>query len=460
MRGSLKRQSRLRKIRGPNHPTAKATHLHPAGERKYNMDKKICVIGLGYIGLPTAIMFANNGVQVHGVDINENAVKMIQNKQLHIEENGLQERLNKATDEGYFTVSTTPVEADVYIIAVPSPINPDKTANVEHIRSATASILPYLKKGALVILESTVPPKTVENVMLPELRKSNLVLGEELFVSHSPERVIPGKIFEELTNNDRIVGGIDEQSAQMTKDLYKIFVKGDIHLTDATTAELVKVMENTYRDVNIAFANELAKIGDTLGVNIWDAIKFANFHPRVNIHTPGPGVGGHCIAVDPWFVVELAPDLSDIIQKSRNTNDDMPIYVAQRTKQMLETYTKGGNRVAVLGLSFKGDVDDMRESPAVTVIEELQKLNLDVTSYDPHIKNLEHPTQRMTLPETLDNADIVVIVTDHTEFKKLTPEMIAPYLANKLIFDTKNILDRNLWTAAEFRHHLLGDSKN
>ncbi|MHA6259028.1 nucleotide sugar dehydrogenase [Sporosarcina sp. CAU 1771] len=424
------------------------------------MDKKICVIGLGYIGLPTAIMFANNGVHVHGVDINEEAVKMIQNKQLHIEENGLQERLNKATDAGYFTVSTTPIEADTYIIAVPSPINADKTANVEYIRSATASVVPYLKKGALVILESTVPPKTVENVMLPELQKANLVLGEELFVSHSPERVIPGKIFEELINNDRIVGGINEKSAQMTKDLYKIFVKGEIHLTDATTAELVKVMENTYRDVNIAFANELAKIGDTLGVNIWEAIKFANFHPRVNIHTPGPGVGGHCIAVDPWFVVELAPELSKIIKKSRNTNDAMPEYVAEQTKKMLEAHANGGNKVAVLGLSFKGDVDDMRESPAVTVIEELLKLNLDVTSYDPHIKKLGHPTQRLTLEETLDNANIVVIVTDHTEFKNLTPEMISPHLANQIIFDTKNILTRDEWTAAGYNHHLLGDSKN
>lgn len=424
------------------------------------MDKKICVIGLGYIGLPTAVMFANNGVQVHGVDINEKAVNLIRNKQLHIEENGLQERLDKAIDEGYFTVSTTPVEADIYIVAVPSPINADKTANVDYIRAATASLVPFLKKGALVVLESTVPPKTVENVMLPELRKSNLKLGEELFVSHSPERVIPGRIFEELTNNDRIIGGINEQSAQMTKELYEVFVKGTIHLTDATTAELVKVMENTYRDVNIAFANELAKIGDTLDVNIWDAIKFANFHPRVNIHTPGPGVGGHCIAVDPWFVVELAPELSDIIKRSRETNDAMPTYVAQRTKKMLETYTEAGNKVAVLGLSFKGDVDDMRESPAVTVIEELQKLNLEVASYDPHIKNVSHATQKQTIDEALENANIVVIVTDHTEFKNLTPEMISPQLKDKVIFDTKNILNRTDWTAAGFRHHLLGDSKN
>lgn len=420
------------------------------------MNKKICVIGLGYIGLPTAVMFANNGVRVHGVDINEKAVKMIHNKQLHIEENGLQERLERAIDEGYFTVSTTPVEADVYIVSVPSPINADKTANVEHIRSATASIVPYLKKGALVILESTVPPKTVENVMLPELQKSNLILGEELFVSHSPERVIPGQIFEELTNNDRIIGGIDQTSAQMTKDLYKTFVKGTIHLTDATTAELVKVMENTYRDVNIALANELAKIGDTLDVNIWEAIKFANFHPRVNIHTPGPGVGGHCIAVDPWFIVGLAPELSNIVKLSRDTNDQMPAYVAARTKEALGSC----KNVAVLGLSFKGDVDDLRGSPALTVIEELQSHGLNVSSFDPHIKAGNHPTQKPTIEEALEGANIVVIVTDHTQFKNLSPEFIAPLMADKIIFDTKNILNRTQWTSAGFEYILLGDGND
>lgn len=412
-------------------------------------------MGLGYIGLPTAVMFANHGVRVHGVDINEKAVNMIQNKQLHIEETHLQERLEKAIDEGFFTVSTEPVEADVFIVAVPSPINPDKTANTDYIKKATASIVPYLKKGALVILESTVPPKTVENVMLPELRKSNLTLGEDLFVAHSPERVIPGRIFEELTNNDRIVGGIDQKSAEMTKELYEVFVKGTIHLTDATTAELVKVMENTYRDVNIAFANELAKIGDTLDVNIWEAIKFANFHPRVNIHTPGPGVGGHCIAVDPWFVVELAPELSNLVKLSRDTNDSMPAYVAKRTKDLLAEKTK----VALLGLSFKGDVDDLRGSPAITVIEEMQKLGLEVASFDPYIKEIEHPTQKLSLEETLKDADIVVVVTDHTEFKQLQPEAIAPLLANKVIFDTKNILTETDWTAAGFEHHLLGNSK-
>ncbi|AOV08798.1 nucleotide sugar dehydrogenase [Sporosarcina ureilytica] len=419
------------------------------------MNKKVCVIGLGYIGLPTAIMFANHGVRVHGVDVNEKAIEMIQNKQVHIEETGLQERLEHAIDQGNFTASTTPVEADVYMIAVPSPINPDKTANLEIVREATASVVPYLKKGALVVLESTVPPKTVENVMLPELRKSNLVLGEELFVAHSPERVIPGAILKELANNDRIIGGIDEKSAQMTKELYEVFVEGTIHTTDATTAELVKVMENTYRDVNIAFANELAKIGETLDVNIWEAIRFANFHPRVNIHQPGPGVGGHCIAVDPWFIVELAPELSEIVKLSRDTNDGMPAYVANRTKEIIGN----GTKVALLGLSFKGDIDDMRTSPSLTVIDEMEKLGLTVASFDPYIKEIEHPTQKLTLEEAVEGANIVVIVTDHTQFKQLAPEKVGSLVANKVIFDTKNILTETDWTAAGFEHYLLGNSK-
>lgn len=421
------------------------------------MTKNICVIGLGYIGLPTAVMFANSGVHVHGVDINEKAVNMISNKQLHIEENGLQERLEQAIDEGFFTVSTQPKEADVYIVAVPSPINPDNTANLEYIRQATASIVPYLKPGVLVILESTVPPKTVENIMLPELRKSNLTLGEDLFVSHSPERVIPGKIFEELVNNDRIVGGITAESAEMTKALYKTFVQGEIHLTDATTAELVKVMENTYRDVNIAFANELAKIAETIGVDIWEAIRFANFHPRVNIHYPGPGVGGHCIAVDPWFLVELSPENADIIHKARLTNDAMPQFVAQKAQNILNDMQITNGKVAVLGLAFKGDVDDMRESPSVKVIEALQALNIEVTSFDPHIKEVQHATQKTTMDEAIQDADILILTTDHTVFKQLSPSTLTTKEPKPFILDTKNALDKNKWQQAGFHYLKLGD---
>lgn len=421
------------------------------------MTKSICVVGLGYIGLPTAVMFANHGIKVHGVDVNPAAVKSIQEKKLHIEEDGLQERLNKAVDEGFLTASTTPQEADVFIVAVPSPINPDNTANLEYVRQATASIVPYVKKGNLVILESTVPPKTVEHIMLPELIKANLEFGVDLFVAHSPERVIPGRIFEELVNNDRIVGGIDPVSARMTKEVYQIFVKGNIHLTDATTAELVKVMENTYRDVNIAFANELAKMAEKLDVNIWEAIQFANYHPRVNVHLPGPGVGGHCIAVDPWFLVELGGEQAQIIHLSRNTNDSMPSYTAQKTQAILNENKIAGGKVAVLGLAFKGNVDDMRESPSIIVINELQKLGLEVISYDPHIKENKHATQTQNLAEATKDADIIVVLTDHHEFKAYNAKEIT--VKTKIVFDTKNCLNRENWQEAGFQFHLLGDGK-
>ncbi|MEB2267511.1 nucleotide sugar dehydrogenase [Priestia megaterium] len=423
------------------------------------MTKKLCVVGLGYIGLPTAVMFANHGLYVHGVDVNEKAVELIKNKQLHIEENGLQERLESAVDNGHFTVGTTAEEADIFIIAVPSPINEDKTANLNYVREATKSIVPYVRKGNLVILESTVPPRTVEDVMLPVLKETGLELGSELFVSHSPERVIPGKVFEELVNNDRIVGGINEESSRLTVELYKTFVKGNIHVTDATTAEMVKVIENTYRDVNIAFANELAKISEKIGVNAWEAIKLANYHPRVNIHLPGPGVGGHCIAVDPWFLTELQPELAKIISLSRHTNDSMPEYTALKTKSLLDEKGIQHGRVAVLGLAFKGNIDDMRESPSTDVLHHLEELGVDYTAFDPHIKENKIERQTQSLDEAVAHADVILILTDHNEFKELLPSAVENHMRTKVIFDTKNCIQRDQWKAAGFDVVLLGDSK-
>lgn len=423
------------------------------------MKKSICVVGLGYIGLPTAVMFANYGHQVHGVDVNEKAVKMIQNKELHIEENGLQERLDLAIDNGMLTVSTAAKEADVFIVAVPSPIKADKTADLEYVRSATASLVPHLKAGNLVILESTVPPKTVENVMLPELRKSGLEIGTELFVSHSPERVIPGKVFEELVSNDRIIGGYNVESAHRTTELYQSFVQGKMHETDATTAELVKVMENTYRDVNIAFANELAMIAQNIGVNIWEAIKLANYHPRVNIHTPGPGVGGHCIAVDPWFLVELNPEKAQIIHMARKTNDGMPSYTAQLTMDILAAKGIENPKVAALGLAFKGNIDDMRESPSVDVVEQFRLRGVTIAAHDPHIKENNLPEQVQNMGEAVQNASALVILTDHKVFKDLDPATLTS-MKNKIVIDAKNCVDRAKWEQAGFDVYVLGDSKN
>ncbi|OED33236.1 nucleotide sugar dehydrogenase [Planococcus maritimus] len=419
--------------------------------------EKICVVGLGYIGLPTAVMFANHGYEVHGVDVNQKAVDMLSDGQIHIEEPFLQDYLNKALEKGTFSVSTKPAEADMFIIAVPSPIAEDKTANMDYIRAATESIVPFLKKGDLVVLESTVPPRTVLDVMMPILVKSNLEIGTELFVSHSPERVIPGKVFEELVKNDRIIGGINEESSKRTQVYYESFVKGEFILTDATTAEMVKVMENTYRDVNIAFANEIAKISDNVGVDAWEAIRLANHHPRVNIHLPGPGVGGHCIAVDPWFLVEKEQDLSKIIHLSRTTNDGMPQYTADKIDDILKDVADA--KVAVFGLAFKGNIDDIRESPSMEVLEHLKAKNLRISSFDPHVKENKAPFQTQSYDEAVDGADLIVILTDHKAFKDYDPSKIGGTMRHKAIFDTKNAISRETYEQAGFTVYRLGDGK-
>ncbi|PKG44867.1 MULTISPECIES: nucleotide sugar dehydrogenase [unclassified Planococcus (in: firmicutes)] len=419
--------------------------------------EKICVVGLGYIGLPTAVMFANHGYDVHGVDVNQKAVDMLSDGQIHIEEPFLQDYLNKALEKGTFSVSTKPAEADMFIIAVPSPIAEDKTANMDYIRAATESIVPFLKKGDLVVLESTVPPRTVLDVMMPILVKSNLEIGTELFVSHSPERVIPGKVFEELVKNDRIIGGINEESSKRTQVYYESFVKGEFILTDATTAEMVKVMENTYRDVNIAFANEIAKISDNVGVDAWEAIRLANHHPRVNIHLPGPGVGGHCIAVDPWFLVEKEQELSKIIHLSRTTNDGMPQYTADKIDDILKDVADA--KVAVFGLSFKGNIDDIRESPSMEVLEHLKAKNLRISSFDPHVKENKAPFQTQSYDEAVEGADLIVILTDHKAFKEYDPKTLGGTMRHKAIFDTKNAISRETYEQAGFTVYRLGDGK-
>jgi UDP-N-acetyl-D-mannosaminuronic acid dehydrogenase len=423
------------------------------------MSKKICVVGLGYIGLPTAVMFASHGFKVHGVDVNEEVVQRLNNKQLHIEEPGLLDRLVQAIDEGLFEASTSPVEADVYMIAVPSPITKDKKANLDYVQSATKAIVPFIKKGNLIILESTVPPRTVEDVMMPILEETKLTFGEELFIAHSPERVIPGRLFEELVNNDRIVGGINERSSQMTVDLYRTFVKGTIHTTDATTAEFVKVIENTYRDINIAFANELAMISDEIGVNVWEAISLANHHPRVNIHLPGPGVGGHCIAVDPWFVAEQTPDLARMITLARQTNDNMPAYTALQVAKIMNAKGIQHPKIAIFGLAFKGNIDDMRESPALDVIKEIEELHFSYSVYDPHIKGNNVSNQTQHIEEALQHADMILILTDHHAFKGLNPSNYKSLLRTPVLFDTKRCMNREIWQEAGFETYLLGDAK-
>ncbi|MFI8686189.1 nucleotide sugar dehydrogenase [Rossellomorea sp. NPDC077527] len=399
---------------------------------------KLCVLGLGYIGLPTAVMFAQHGLEVLGVDINENVINNLKNRTLHIEEPGLRDRFNSVIDSGRLTVSTVPTEADVYMIAVPTPITKDKKADLSYVISATESIIPFLQKDNLIILESTVPPRTTEDILVPLLSQSGYKVGVDLLVSHSPERVLPGRLFEELIENDRIVGGINEESCLKTVFLYKNFVKGNIHMTDAKTAEMVKLIENTYRDVNIALANELAVISEQLEINIWDAIKLANHHPRVHLHSPSSGVGGHCIPIDPWFLIEKAPNNSDLICLARKINDSMPF----RIIEIIESTVKNINNpcITLCGISYKGNIDDIRESPTLKVYHELIKRGYSIKLHDPLV-NTVFPDKFDSLENALLGSDCLVIMTDHTQYRNLNLVTFKDLFKTLNIIDTKNILN-------------------
>ncbi|MFM9278796.1 nucleotide sugar dehydrogenase [Paenibacillus jiagnxiensis] len=401
---------------------------------------KLCVLGLGYIGLPTAVIFANSGIHVHGVDVNSTVINMIRSKQIQLHELGLTKALEDAIDSGGFTVSMQPQEADAFIIAVPTPVGPDKTADLSQVVKAAEMLVPILKAGDLVVLESTVPPGTVESVLLPVLQQTNLVLGEHLFVCYSPERVMPGRLFYELKHNDRIIGGITPLSAQYCAELYERIVEGSIHITDTTTAEMVKLMENTYRDVNIALANELARIAEEIGFNVWEAIRLANSHPRVHIHSPGPGVGGHCIAVDPWFIFEKAPKATQLIKLSRITNDNVPLLVSNRIREMTSDIDKPV--ITLLGVAFKGDIDDIRESPSLVVINELRKHGYQLKIYDPYVS--QPMTDKVpTLHEAVTGSDCIALLTDHTLFKDMDFDLIGSLMRSRRIIDTRNLVDHN-----------------
>jgi UDP-N-acetyl-D-mannosaminuronic acid dehydrogenase len=403
------------------------------------LNQKICVVGLGYIGLPTAAMFAKNGFEVVGVDVNENAVNLLNEGKVHIEEVGLEELVNKVVETGKLRASTTPEVADAYIIAVPTPIHEDKTANIDYVVSATKSILPFVKHGDVIIVESTIPPRTIDDVVAPIFEEFGCKPGEDVYLAHCPERVLPGRILIELVENTRIVGGINRESAKKAADVYRTFVTGEVIETSAVTAEMTKLMENTYRDVNIALANELTKISDKLGINSLEVIELANKHPRVNLHTPGPGVGGHCLAIDPYFIIEKAENESILISDSRMINNSMPEFVVDKVKDI----TKGliNPKIAVFGLTYKGNIDDVRESPAMEVIDLLEKENYLLGLYDPHVKQEQVRHTLLDFKEAIDGADCLLVLTDHNEFKLLDEDKINKFMNTAVVLDTKNCVD-------------------
>ena len=423
---------------------------------------KICVLGLGYIGLPTASILATHGHQVVGVDVNQALIRRLRNGEVHIQEPGLNTLVQAGLNSGKLKVAEQPEAADAFIIAVPTPISPDKRADLGYVESAARAILPYLQAGNTVILESTVPPGTTAGMFASLLAESGLDPWTELKVAHSPERVLPGRILEELVSNDRVTGGLTPAGAQSARDLYASFVQGEIFMSDATTAEMVKLMENTYRDVNIALANEFALIAESIGVNVWEAIATANRHPRVNVLRPGPGVGGHCIAVDPWFMVQCAPGPSQLIASARRLNDRMPEHVVEIVRTALAKVK--GNKVAVLGLSYKGDVDDMRESPAVTVVRWLLASGCEVLAYDPLISpevaaDPHHGGLKVavgTVDEAVMDADCVLLLTDHSPFKQLDPSAVGNMMRHRILVDARNGLPHAKWEEAGFTVHVLG----
>ncbi len=425
--------------------------------------QKICVLGLGYIGLPTASTFATHNLQVIGVDINPEVVEILRSGRLHIQEPGLRDVVQAALRSGNLEIHSSPETADAFIIAVPTPFLDDKRADMRFVISAAEAIVPFLKPGNLVILESTSPPRTTVDLVAPILEKSGLKAGSDFLLGYSPERVLPGQILRELIENARVIGGINLKSAEAGRDLYSVFVRGEIRLTDATTAEMVKLMENTYRDVNIAIANEFAHLADRFGIDVWEAISIANLHPRVNILSPGPGVGGHCISVDPWFLVEAAPDLTPIILAARKVNDLQPHHVmelvmkALRIKQVSEL---SGKKIACLGLSYKPDVDDLRESPAVETARLLIEHGALVSAYEPNKLDarIEGLSTAATLKIALEGAELILLLVGHKDFKTLDPGELAGWTTARDVVDAVNCWRDDSWQKAGFKITRLGAS--
>ena len=416
----------------------------------------LCVLGLGYIGLPTASTFATNGLQVIGVDVNRRIVDVLRNGEVHIQEPGLRTLVQAAFGSGRLHVADTPQPADAFLIAVPTPIQTDKRADLSAVRAAAQSVVPHLRPGNLVVLESTSPPRTTVDLLAPILAASGLRPGDDFHLAYSPERVLPGQILRELIENARVIGGINRASAEAGRDLYAVFVKGEIVLTDATTAEMVKLMENTFRDVNIAVANEFSRLAVRFGVDVWEAIALANRHPRVDILRPGPGVGGHCISVDPWFLVESAPEETDLIRQARQVNDDQPAWVVARVVQALGGVK--GKTIAALGLAYKADVDDLRESPALEVVRQLAAEGAVVRTFEPNA-----PTATVVGAEAapsveaaLNGADAAILLVDHRQLIGLDPHGAADRMRGRVMFDARGVLLRAAWEQAGFALHRLG----
>lgn len=400
------------------------------------MQNYINVIGLGYIGLPTSLMLAKNGLKVIGTDYDSNLVSSLNNRKLAFQENKLLETFNGALENG-ITFTTEYQNTSTYIISVPTPYLKDsKKLDPTYLISAIHSVLDNCNKGAILIIESTISPGTTDRYIRPEIESRELVIGEDVHLVHAPERIIPGNMIHELEFNSRTIGADDLEIGNKVKGLYESFCKGDIVVTDIRSAEMSKVVENTYRDINIAFANELAKICRTDDMDVYEIIRIANMHPRVNILQPGPGVGGHCISVDPWFLVGDYPDLTNMILTARKTNDSMPQHVLGRIRDIMREHNiKDISKVGLYGLAYKENVDDTRESPTLQLLKRMDEhLAFGVKVFDPHIRKRIVDHQFINFEDFLNEIEIVVIMVGHDHIKEN-----MELLEDKFILDTKNI---------------------
>lgn len=409
--------------------------------------KKISVIGLGYIGLPTAAVIASRGIEVIGVDVNQHAVDTINQGNIHIVEPDLDIVVRGVVTTGNLRATTTPEPAEAFMIAVPTPFKEGNAPDLKYIEAAAKAIAPVLEKGNLIILESTSPVGATEKLSA-WLKESRPDLSfpqdagdsADIKVAHCPERVLPGYVLQELIANDRVIGGMSKACSERAVELYQTFVRGECIITNARTAEMAKLTENSFRDVNIAFANELSVISDKLKINVWELIKLANRHPRVNILSPGPGVGGHCIAVDPWFIVDSCPEEAKIIRQARLTNDAKPHYVIDQIEKAADEFKRPV--IACLGLAFKADIDDLRESPALQIVEELAGKNIgQIFAVEPNVHSLPEGlvhagVEQVTLETALEKANIIVVLVDHKQFKAADKIQFA----TKVVIDTRGII--------------------
>lgn len=401
----------------------------------------INVIGLGYIGLPTALMLASHGNEVVGTDFNEKLVSTLKMGKTTFEEKGLDELFEDALSKG-ITFTSEYVNTDKYIITVPTPYDKDnKKIDPSYVIKAVNSVLEVCKENTLLIIESTVSPGTIDKYIRPEIQKSDFELGKTIHLIHAPERILPGNMIHELKYNSRTIGADSFEQGNKVKEIYKTFCESDIAVTDIKTAEMSKVIENTYRDINIAFANELAKICRFDNMDVYEIIKVANMHPRVNILNPGPGVGGHCISVDPWFLVGDYPELTNIISSARHINDSMPDFVLKRLSEvMAEKGITDRNKVGIYGLTYKQDVDDTRESPSLQLFDSMRKhLASPLKSYDPMLKEVIVENQVLNFEEFLEDLELIVIMVSHSHIKKNISK-----IEEKIIFDTQNIIPKGI----------------